>query len=281
MLREYKEYIISGNKVGSNKAASYIKALEYIGPILKQSNSVYSKFDSIWEVVDVEFVSDLYKYILEQQKLGHSGIFQNGFPKSYWKGGFYSAAIKSYLEFLIIMQYESELWPFVDQIKDAKKLGSVLNQKEIKHIEKLADETTEFSGLEGKSCLALVKKRINQDFFRKMVLKNFSSRCCITGLNIPEVLRASHIIPWSKDKENRLNPENGLCLSATYDAAFDRYLISFDDKYRLVLGKTIKDNATYDAVKEHFIAFEGKEMLVPRFFMPAKDFLQKHLDSIC
>ena len=76
-----------------------------------------------------------------------------------------------------------------------------------------------------------MKVRSNQHVFRKMILNIYNQSCCITGLNIPEVNRASHIIPWSEDQTIRLDPRNGLCLSATYDAAFDKYLISLDDDY--------------------------------------------------
>ena len=60
------------------------------------------------------------------------------------------------------------------------------------------------------------------------------------GFSLADILRASHISPWAEDEKNRINPENGMCLSATYDAAFDRHLISFDEHYRLVVSKDIK-----------------------------------------
>jgi putative restriction endonuclease len=72
---------------------------------------------------------------------------------------------------------------------------------------------------------ALVKIRVNQSFFRKSVLAAYNFQCCVTGLEIPELLNASHIIPWSKDEANRVNPRNGLCLNAIHDRAFDRGLL--------------------------------------------------------
>lgn len=47
----------------------------------------------------------------------------------------------------------------------------------------------------------------------------------MSGLAEPRLLIASHIVPWSKDKTNRLNPSNGLCLSAIHDRAFDQGFI--------------------------------------------------------
>lgn len=78
----------------------------------------------------------------------------------------------------------------------------------------------------GKERDAIVKVRVNQSFFRRAVLAAYDFKCCITGLEIPDLLNASHIIPWSKDKSNQVNPRNGLCLNALHDRAFDRGLLT-------------------------------------------------------
>jgi len=57
-----------------------------------------------------------------------------------------------------------------------------------------------------------VRRRIGQSFFRGCVLGAYESKCCLTGIAAPELLRASHIIPWSKSEARRLDPHNGLCL---------------------------------------------------------------------
>ena len=113
-----------------------------------------------------------------------------------------------------------------------------------------------------------------------MLLEIYNTRCCISGLEIPEVLRASHIIPWSEREDTRLDPANGLCLSATYDAAFDKHLITFDENYRLVLSPTLKDAYSSDAFKTHFLNFEGKKMTLPSIFIPDQGFLEKHREKL-
>lgn len=109
-----------------------------------------------------------------------------------------------------------------------------------------------------------------------MLLEIYDSKCCLTGIDVPEVLRASHIIPWAEKKNTRLNPENGLCLSATYDAAFDRHLISFDEEYRLILSPALKENYTSEAFNTHFGAYEGKQITLPARFIPSQEYLQYH-----
>lgn len=133
---------------------------------------------------------------------------------------------------------------------------------------------------EGKDIIGQTKVRYGQSYFRRMVLANYQNICCVTGLNVPAVLRASHIVAWSDDKANRMNPENGLCLSATYDAAFDQHLISFDENYKMVLSKAIRDYFTNAIAREYFEKFENKSLLMPTQFAPSQTFLEKHRERL-
>lgn len=75
----------------------------------------------------------------------------------------------------------------------------------------------------------LVVQRIGQDIFRKSLMEYWQGRCPLTGITDPALLRASHIVPWSEcaDDAQRLDVHNGLLLSALWDAAFDRALVTF------------------------------------------------------
>lgn len=74
----------------------------------------------------------------------------------------------------------------------------------------------------------LVVQRIGQSVFRDALMDYWGGCCPLTGITNPELLRASHIIPWSEcDDKERLNVHNGLLLSALWDAAFDKGLVSF------------------------------------------------------
>ena len=134
----------------------------------------------------------------------------------------------------------------------------------------------ELSGQEGRERIQSIKTRINQDVFREIILDVYQNTCCITGIDIPAVNRASHIIPWAESKETRMDPRNGLCLSATYDAAFDRCLISLDEDYRLLVARDIKDHYGSTAVKTHFLARQGQRIELPKRFQPRSDYLEKH-----
>ena len=90
--------------------------------------------------------------------------------------------------------------------------------------------------MKGETKIREVKTRINQNVFRQMVIANYSCQCAISGIDIPDLLFASHIIPWSKNEQERLNPENGICLSCLYDKAFDKGWIGINEKYEIKKG---------------------------------------------
>lgn len=122
----------------------------------------------------------------------------------------------------------------------------------------------------------LVKVRLNQSVFRDMVLSNFESRCCITGINRPELLIAGHIIPWSIDTKNRLNPKNGLALNALHDKAFENGLITITEDYKVKVSSALLEKAEIKAIRQNFIQYDNKNILLPKKFMPDREFLKYH-----
>lgn len=127
----------------------------------------------------------------------------------------------------------------------------------------------------------LTTVRLAQGFFRRAVLAAYRSRCCISGNPVPTLLIASHILPWGQYPEHRIDPRNGLCLSRLHDAAFDQHLITLDEKYRLVLSKSLRDFAAAEAIRTNFVAFEGRKIQMPEKFFPNPDYLAKHREGFC
>lgn len=122
---------------------------------------------------------------------------------------------------------------------------------------------------------AIVKARIGQGLYRDKLLKKYSDGCIITHINIPEVLIASHIKPWSvSSNSERTNGENGFILSATYDRLFDRGLISFENDGKILLSNMITiDNANK-------LELENGRIYDIKFNPGMKDFLAYHRDII-
>ncbi|MGB3394279.1 MAG: HNH endonuclease [Stenotrophomonas sp.] len=131
----------------------------------------------------------------------------------------------------------------------------------------------------GETRQAIVQQRIKQDFFRRAVLASYRGRCCISGVGDTRFLVASHIVPWRQDKANRLNPSNGLCLSAIHDKAFDKHLFSLTDDHRVVLSEHLK--ASKDAfLQEVFWPLEDRQIDLPDRFRPETAFVRNHRQTM-
>ena len=274
---KFLEFSIGLHAPGSGAPSSYVKALNLLDDALYAFNPRTNPQKAIWDVRDVNILWNLYQLSKKEQKKENGGIFQNISSTSYWKKGFISAAIREYTKFILIYSVQEEMFKTIDRATDAITLAKELDSIRITASPALFDsDDFNLNSREGKTALQEVQVRINQYVFRKMVLKDYNQTCCITGLTIPEVLRASHISAWAKDELNRMNPENGLCLSATYDAAFDRHLISFDDDYRMILAPSLKEHYTNEAFKKFFVNLQGKRMTLPLKFLPSKKLLELH-----
>ena len=127
----------------------------------------------------------------------------------------------------------------------------------------------------GETRTVQTEQRLRQNVFRQRILSGYQNRCCMSGLSDPRLLVASHIVPWSKDKQNRLNPRNGLCLSAIHDRAFDKGLITLSDDLRIIVSEQLKrrDEAFVRAV---FLPLEGSPISLPERFVPDPAFITRH-----
>ena len=109
----------------------------------------------------------------------------------------------------------------------------------------------------------IVRERRNQYLFRRNVLSAYGGKCCITGLNVPELLNASHIVPWSENPEQRLNPKNGLCLNALHDRAFDRGLITVLPNGKVKVSAYLREKAKTCCESAFLTGCDGKKIAEP------------------
>jgi len=142
----------------------------------------------------------------------------------------------------------------------------------------LADLEADFEIREGKEKEQLVRVRVNQNFFRETVLASYGYKCCLTGLDVPELLNASHIVPWAKDKNNRLNPRNGVCLNALHDRAFDRGLVTITEQYCMKVSNKLK--AGSGPATTFLLKYDGAKIMEPDKFLPEKRFLKYHNENV-
>lgn len=157
----------------------------------------------------------------------------------------------------------------------------ILALKENQTIEtKFSELLFDISDLKGETKLREVKTRVNQNVFRQMVVANYSGKCAITGIDIPELLFASHIIPWAKNEKERLNPENGICLSALYDKAYDKGFIAINERFEVLISSDLKKKSKHEYYPKYFSHLENEKIILPQKYLPKKEFLQFHLDEI-
>ncbi|MCC7117200.1 MAG: HNH endonuclease [Anaerolineales bacterium] len=175
-----------------------------------------------------------------------------------------------------------EIWDEFNH--DWEKLGFESEKLLAEKIGKQIEEATEIEVFDlpktGKEREAIVKVRVNQNFFRKAVLAAYDFKCCITGLGISELLNASHIVPWSKDEINRVNPRNGLCLNAIHDRAFDRGLLTVTPEFKVRISKSIQRDGTTNATQDFLLRYDDADVKLPTRFLPDITFLKYHNENI-
>lgn len=125
-----------------------------------------------------------------------------------------------------------------------------------------------------------VRTRRMQSLFRATVLAGYDMACAISGINIPALLQASHIIPWSREVQRRLDPRNGIALSALHDRAFDRGLITFDDQLRVAISPKLRVKKPTDLHRQALLSIEGQPLRLPTRYAPdpaALDYHRQHI----
>ncbi|MDF7800027.1 HNH endonuclease [Pontiellaceae bacterium B1224] len=127
--------------------------------------------------------------------------------------------------------------------------------------------------------LGLTKQRVHQRFFREAILSSYDSACCVTGITTSECLIASHIIPWGKDVRFRTDPQNGLCLSATFDRLFDSGLMCITADLRLFFSQQITTSKN-PAICDLLCRYQNQPIRKPRRFLPNPEFLDWHRKNL-
>lgn len=193
----------------SGKADSYARAIQVLDEVLPYQDVVDLHGQSLYQVSDtavIEAILHLVNDEVKKMKLQQQNIFDDyGKPnqRSYPLKSFCSAALKSLKKYAQYMQDVNEADRIVAQEADPRSISTRL----IDHFNLTK---------EGEDVVSESKRRKGQDYFRRMILTNYGGRCALTGMDIPQLLLASHIIPWAEKahKQDRLNPCNGICLSA-------------------------------------------------------------------
>jgi putative restriction endonuclease len=270
---DFEIYLSEENTAGSGKASSYLKALEWLRQMLEIEPYAFSDCINIWSGVSVDRLIQLRAFVLGEQKNTLSPWYADGIPVSYLRDGYCAAALTQLIRFIPQQAFADKLLKIYDShVGDEAELATKLDIDP----ELPDDYVYDPKSKDGQDLIREAKTRIGQAAFRKMILRNYQNTCCITGLDISILNRASHIIGWAENKATRMLPSNGLCLSATYDAAFDKKLISLDEDFRLIISKEIQDHYSNKYVKAYFECRQGQVITYPIRSKPSQEFLETH-----
>ncbi len=259
----------------SGKADSYARALRILDEVLPYQSVIDLHGLSLFNVQNTETIEAVIRVVSEEvkkMKRNEPNIFDYGKAnqRSYPLKNFCSSALRSLKQYA---QYEQEIL-VADEIVAQERNPRTISTKLIAHF-----NVTK----EGEDKISMTKQRKGQDYFRRMILANYGGRCALTGIDIPQLLLASHIIPWSdkSHKQDRLNPCNGICLSALYDKVFDKGLITISpDDYTVTLSSALRENESKEYFDKHFGIMIGKKLALPTDYLPNRDFLAYHRDKV-
>jgi len=121
------------------------------------------------------------------------------------------------------------------------------------------------------------KIRAKQQAFSNKVKTNYNNQCAICSIKTKEFLIGSHIIPWSKRKDIRIKPSNGICLCSLHDKAFDKGFISLTNDLKIIITEIkLDDLQLVNELKK----INGKKIFKPKIHAPEKEFLEYHREAI-
>ncbi len=130
----------------------------------------------------------------------------------------------------------------------------------------------------GKDREVVVHQRVNQNFFREVVLTAYLNQCCITGITNTTLLEACHISGWVDDVNNRTNPKNGLCMNPLFHRAYDKYLLGVTPDYTIVVSEQMLDGVKDENFLSYLRNIQGRRIIMPEKFSPDKDLLARHYE---
>lgn len=122
----------------------------------------------------------------------------------------------------------------------------------------------------------VIKQRVNQSFFRSAVMSAYNFKCCISGINTPQLVDACHIVDWSEDTNNRTNPKNGLCMNPFFHKAYDKHLMAITPDLTIVISDELRHKATEKTFLKYLTDLNGRNILLPDKFLPQREFLEIH-----
>ena len=275
ILSDFRDFIYETNTPGSNKAGSYVRALKYLNVMLRECSPEWKDLGDVFEVDSIDTLKKLHRLALDEGVKGEASIFaQADVPPSYLKNRFCAGALRALIGYRLALAQDAEMADTLAGATDPSVVAKTIEQTPLPEPEFFLDGNVNPKSKEGKDALNRNLAVRNRRFFTRLVLSNFDNACCLTGLDVPATLRACLIV--SEDRKKAFSPDNALCLSATYAAAFKEHLISFDEDNRMILSPALRDEIFHHTFK----TYEGARMRPAMRFQPSAKLLAIHRERL-
>jgi putative restriction endonuclease len=171
---------------------------------------------------------------------------------------------------------DRDLWAEFQANPDKVGYEAAIAYARIESAAFLPTRQPDLEALEGRERERMVRVRVNQYFFRDMMLAGYSETCAVCRLPIRRLLVASHIVPWSVDPSLRMNPRNGLCLCGTHDLAFEHGFVRVHRDFSIHI--TLPEGFRPDpATRDWLLRFDGGRIQLPQRWQPDPEFLARKL----
>lgn len=279
ILSDFTDFINETNTPGSNKAGSYVRALKYFNVMLRECSPEWKHLGDVFEVDSIPTLKKLHRLALDEGVKGEdSFLAQADVPPSYLKNRFCAGALRALIGYRLALEQDAEMASSLAGATDPLVVAKTIEQTPLPEPEFFLEGNVNPKSAEGKATIGRSLAIRNRRLFTRLVLSNFDNACCLTGLDVPATLRACRIV--AEDQKKAFSPNNALCLSATYAAAFKEHLISFDEDNRMILSPALRDHATSEIFHHTFKTYEGARMRPAMRFQPSAKLLAIHRERL-
>jgi predicted restriction endonuclease len=208
------------------------------------------------------------------RKLGNLGAFDETLSARGVKG----LAHTSHLDRQVWEEFHNN-WPALVDVASLIMFELHINESEWLERQQVQQDDRPLLGITETEVETTVKSRRGQAFFRRTVLASYKQCCCVCNLNYPQLLIASHIVPWSIDEAARLDPRNGLSLCVLHDKLFDVGLMTIDSDLKVRLSSQLGLKAT-DSAESMIFRYDNQPLIRPTRFQPNPSKLEWHEQHI-
>lgn len=254
------------SKVSENKQF-YFFGSGTVGTIKKIGKDDYGKENVICEVIKPRRFTE-FLYQNDQTLLDYNWKWKDRIKEKGWGQFFNNYGMneipKEDFEFLLSLGYGgNDGFDYHEQTEE-------LVQSHIRYIDQDHEVEDRYSKVKTRG--------YEQKVFSDNIRTIYNNKCCVTGLLTRSLLQGCHISSYGKDKKNRCNPQNGLCMSLIIHKCFDEGLITIDQEYKLVVSNKIVDGE----LLKYLSKYDGVKINLPvrKEFYPDKHLLKTHMEEV-